>query len=165
MRKALFAILGLITVAVCIVAIKFYDIIQTPVPALLEKPESIDSLIDTLLYEAERSGHRIMWTYSMDALVRIGQPAVPKLIEAIETAHDRAAAMNYSSVQRSEEGINHDARILQTRAAMVLGKIGDARAVPVLMKLRGIHCLFFCRDVDEAIKRIQEKGKEPGVDR
>jgi HEAT repeat protein len=95
----------------------------------------------------------------MGALVKIGEPAVPELIDAIETAHDRAASMNYGNVQRSEWSIKHDARILQTRAAMVLGKSGDARAVPVLMKLKGNDCLFFCRDVDEAIKSSQENKK------
>jgi hypothetical protein len=102
MRKILFILLGLFIVFICLLAIKVYDITQTPVPTTLEKPVTVDSLIEHLLYEDEHRSHRTTWTASMDDLVRIGEPTVLKLIEAIETAHDRALSMNYGNVQRSE---------------------------------------------------------------
>jgi hypothetical protein len=160
MRKALCIFSGIVMLLACMIAIKVYTIIQTPVPEITENVASVDSLVDTLLYEAEQNpGIVVTWTYSMKALVKIGEPAVTKLIDAIETAHDKAVAMHHGNLQPTEGPIDHDARILQTRAAMVLGKIRDSRAVPVLMKLKGIHCLYFCRDVDEAIKSIQENEK------
>jgi hypothetical protein len=160
MRKVMYIFSGIVMLLACMIAINAYIIIHTPVPEITENVASVDSLIDTLLYEAEHSpGTVVTWTYSMKAIVKIGEPAVPKLIDAIETAHDRAVVMNDGNLQTTEEAISHDASILQTRAAMVLGKIKDSRAVPVLMKMKGIHCLYFCRYVDEAIKSIQEKEK------
>ena len=42
---------------------------------------------------------------------------------------------------------------------MILGKIGDARALPVLTNLKQIDNGIMRHYVDEAIKRIQDKRK------
>jgi HEAT repeat protein len=125
----------------------------------LKAVEAIPLFIDRLLKDDNISGTHFNWTPSMEALAEIGASAAPSLIEAIETAKERAAFVpDNSGVQPSEQGIKWDTELIQTRAAMVLGKIGDTHALPVLTSLK-------CEDpvmrhyVDEAIKSIFEKAK------
>jgi HEAT repeat protein len=125
----------------------------------LKAVEAIPLFIDRLLMDDNSSGTHFNWTPSMNALAEMGSAAVPSLIEAIETAKERAAFVpDNSGVQPSKQGIKWDTELIQTRAAMVLGKIGDTHALPVLTGLK-------CEDpvmrhyVDEAIKSIFEKAK------
>ena len=120
--------------------------------------ETIPLFIDRLLRDENGNASKVYWTPAMTALAEIGSAAVPGLIEASETARERAASVKAAPSLRSEEGIKWDTELIQTRAAMVLGKIGDARALPTLTNLK-------CEDilmryyVDEAIKSIFEKAK------
>lgn len=87
---------------------------------------------DGLVYYGGPRGES--WTAAMEALVRIGTPVVPKLISVIED--DREAIDT------------------QTRAAMVLGRIGDARALPVL-RGRPLDSAAMGFQVREAIRNIE----------
>ncbi|MFY9570498.1 MAG: hypothetical protein WAV20_03730, partial [Blastocatellia bacterium] len=75
----------------------------------------------------------------MKALARIGSPAVPRLIEAIETAEARAWVLPY--IRSEPDGERRPGLVaervaqVRARAARVLGEIGDLRALPVLEKL------------------------------
>lgn len=99
----------------------------------------------------------------MRALARVGSPAVPRLIEAIETAEDRASSLPYVMSEPEEElrrGLVAE-RVAQVRAraARVLGEIGDLRALPVLERLlqpeARSHSTGAERDyVVEAIQRL-----------
>ncbi len=106
---------------------------QAAVPLLIRIMEERE--IDNL-WEKMRS--------EMYALVAIGSPAVPRLIELIKEA--KVAA------KRNPHGIS--AYRLQVRAAKVLGLIGDARALPVLKELlrRGKDVI-----VSQAIEQIKHK--------
>jgi hypothetical protein len=154
-RKVLYIVLGLITLLVCIVTVKVYRLIQTPEQVWTEKPETIESLIDQLLLEDNGSCTGIYRTRAMNSLVEIGEPVVPELIEAIETAYNRAAALTSGQERRSEWLINVDRELLQVRAAMVLGMIGDDRALPILKSLKCRHNRVICPLIDEAIKSIE----------
>jgi len=68
------------------------------------------------------------WSPDMQALAEIGPPAVPKLIESIENAEA-------TSDRDLDKGIEIEAFRIQIRAATVLGKIGDARALQILERL------------------------------
>lgn len=83
--------------------------------------------------------------YDMKALVAIGSAAVPQLIESIKNAKD-TAKRNWQPIP---------AYRIQVRAAIVLGMIGDERALPVLEELlRQENDML----VDLAIKQIKEKS-------
>lgn len=125
----------------------------------LQAEEAIPLFIDRLLDDENGSAAKIYWTPSMKGLVTMGSLVVPKLIEAIETAKEKAASVKYESGSPSEQRIKWDTELIQTRAAMVLGKIGDIRALPILTNLK-------CGDrspmryyIDEAVKSIFERAK------
>lgn len=102
------------------------------------------------------------WSPSMYALAGMGARVVPKLIETIDTARQVAASSRCGDPP-SEFCINSQARRLQTRAAMVLGRIGVIDAMPVLLKLRSESELCPLRyEVDTAIKNI-ENAQQAGT--
>lgn len=73
----------------------------------------------------------------MEVLVNIGEEAVPMICEAFVHAKTEAAALpRYSraGITEEEKRIGVECRIQrsQARFAMVLGEIGDPRALPVL---------------------------------
>jgi len=166
MHKVLFIGFGLITVIVVLLALKFFAIVYTPLPKVERiryKKTDLAQRIDKLMWEENGSGAKIYWTASMEQLVKSGEPVVSDLIAAIETAHNKAASRTYPGRQPSEWRIHHDTEMLQTRAAMVLGKIGDTRALPVLLDLDCKDNFLMCHYVKEAIESIQENEKKAGV--
>jgi HEAT repeat protein len=100
----------------------------------------------------------------MRVMVEIGPPAVPNLIEAMEKAKERAASIGFGGPQPTEEEkeriITSEAAKFRARVAMVLGEIGDERALPVLEKflersdelgLRRLDIQF----IEKAIRQIK----------
>jgi ABC-type transporter Mla MlaB component len=75
----------------------------------------------------------------MNTLAQIGTAAVPQLIEAIETASQRSASVGFADPSLTEEEKTSLRSIetfkIQVRAALTLGEIGDARALPILRRL------------------------------
>jgi hypothetical protein len=71
---------------------------------------------------------------AMDALQKIGSPAVPEIVEAVESAKPRAATPRGEG-HPSEFFVTTEAVKNQARASIVLGAIRDARALPVLERL------------------------------
>ena len=57
----------------------------------------------------------------------------------------------------SDFSIRVEPLLIQTRAVMVLGRIGDKRALPILLDIQARQdlCPLRC-EVDDAIKRIKE---------
>ena len=82
----------------------------------------------------------------MYALVEIGPAAVPKLIESIENAQARARRLDNSMPSLP----------IQRRAAIVLGRIGDRRALPILERLLKETKLV---DFWYAVEQIKTKNK------
>ena len=111
----------------------------------------------------------------MEALCRIGNVAVPKLIEVLENAKQRAANNSaYPSfmveidmpklpepVAEPEDkddsaDITFEANIIIRRASKVLGSIKDARAVPALERaLNSIDIEYARGAIEDAIDRIK----------
>jgi hypothetical protein len=155
LRKTIYLTAGLLILALSIGAFKIYDILTTTSIELDDTRERIPILIEHLLRDDNDSGTKIYWTSEMEEMTRIGPPAVPSLIEAIETAAIRAASIEYpEGFQRSEKGIKWDTEILQIRCAMVLGRIGDSRALPVLEQLKGKYGPPLRHYIDAAIEGI-----------
>jgi hypothetical protein len=162
MRKVPFILFGLLTIAVLLFALKFFALIYTPLPKVEQqryKKTDVAQLIDNLMWEDNGSRAKIYWTDLMERLVKMGEPVVPDLIKAVETAHEKAAAGTHAGDRPSAWRINYDTEMLQTRAAMVLGKIGDARALSVLKSLKPANNILMRSYVDEAIESIQENEK------
>jgi hypothetical protein len=49
MRKALYLFSGIVVLLACLIAIKAYNIIQTPVPEITENVASVDSLTSAIM--------------------------------------------------------------------------------------------------------------------
>jgi hypothetical protein len=103
-----------------------------------KSPEVIARLIDSM-EASDPIARDKSREAAMATLARIGRPAVPKLIEATQNAPNTAAAIRFANVAKwPERYIRKETIKLQARAAMVLGKIGDARALPVLRSLLAV---------------------------
>lgn len=102
----------------------------------LHAEEAIPVLIEAM--EAEMGiGQWERMSPAMYALIEIGEPAVPKLLEAMETARDRVIAMCAADKDPpSDFFIRTETVKNQARAAMVLERIGDERALPVLERIK-----------------------------
>ncbi|MFY9554506.1 MAG: hypothetical protein WAV20_24415 [Blastocatellia bacterium] len=95
----------------------------------------------------------------MGALAEIGTSAVPALIEAIETSNTKNLDLNqaYPITGFSK---TLDLFHIQARAAMVLGQIGDPRALLPLEKLlRETDNKFTVYYVKEAVENIMRKSR------
>jgi HEAT repeat protein len=91
---------------------------------------------------------RVDMTPEMQCLIKIGKPAVPALIDLIDTAQEEASKL-------MDEGVLHDGigrervidaygKTLQRRIITTLGKIGDRSALPALSR-------FLRNNNDEAL--------------
>ena len=132
----------------------------------LKAEEAIPVLIEAMESEDRVSSWEVR-SPQMHALVEIGYPAVPNLIEAIETAESRIANQTDSESSLSEEAKTRVAKIavsqIQARASIVLGDIGDARALPVLETLlSATDDRFLSPYVTEAIVKIRKKSGQDG---
>jgi HEAT repeat protein len=114
----------------------------------LHAVEAVPILIAVLDRQVEASFPRGLNTV-MRSLAQIGPPAVPALIEEIENAASKAPSLVFRDQgdlsesgdrRRFDEKNNQwdgrrEVAIIRIRAALTLGEIGDARALPALEKL------------------------------
>lgn len=137
----------------------------------LKAIETIPTLI-AIMQKREAYNGDEFFNDEMSVLVEIGTPAVPHLIDTIEKAEATAASLLQSTLL--DESLNRekvrqmmmkrDAQLIKLRAAMVLGEIGDATALPVLNHLltQEISDLegsqYFVYRVKEAIEKIKKKN-------
>ena len=125
--------------------------------------EAIPALIDAMISVESFNAWETM-SPQMQALIAIGAPGVPKLIDAIETAGLRAGAINFGDDPIfTEEARRRLARIqifrTQARSCMVLGEIGDATALPVLEKLLAeTDDQILSRYIKDAIVRVRVRS-------
>lgn len=99
----------------------------------------------------------------MKALVEIGEPAVPKIVEALESVRSTEAATlstccpNLTDAERRAI-IESEQQVMIARLAIVLGEIRDERALPVLEKLiapprgRNSYAFYYLKTAIEKIK-------------
>jgi HEAT repeat protein len=98
---------------------------------------------------------------AMEALKEIGGDAAPALIEAIEAVNGKASTIaNVQTLNREESEVSRRIAVFRTqaRAAMVLGQIGDSRALSALERL--LHQTdnkFIVPYVEEAIDEIKRR--------
>jgi len=102
----------------------------------------------------------------MQALVEIGEPAVPQIVEAVESVRGTAAAAlstccpNLADAERLPI-LENQVDIMTARLAIVLGEIRDERALPVLEKLiappKGRHA-YASHYVRTAIEKIKTRA-------
>jgi hypothetical protein len=126
----------------------------------LRAEKAIPLLIEQMLLVPKLNWLREYWNPAMEALAEIGPAAVPKLIETIEKAREEVSSGRFSSPISDEQRqyiIESFIITRQTRAVMVLGRIGDARALPFLSGLPEVYPMRYY--VKEAIKNIIEKTK------
>lgn len=130
----------------------------------LHAEEAIPTLIDMMGQDVS-SGNWETMSPEMHALVQIGLPAVPKLIDAIETAETKAVSTRVFdddpifTEEVKRRMIKLDTLQIQVRAAMVLGRIGDDQALPALEKLQNTtDSEYLVRYVKEAEEKIKKKA-------
>lgn len=100
---------------------------------------------------------------AMQTLISIGKPTIPALLQAIDSAEELATSDHRDAstfgTKKMRQDIRDEIFRIQVRAVIVLGRIGDTRAIPMLQHLEEAtsngELRYFCRD---AIKRIQEKN-------
>jgi HEAT repeat protein len=102
-------------------------------------------------------------TTEMQALVEIGAPSVPPLIEALEGAEQKAASIRFPDTSSTEESIRFYIKLeiykLKARASMVLGEIRDIRALPVLENALSTTSDEFLKPyLEAAINKIRKKA-------
>jgi len=128
----------------------------------LRSEESVSLLIKSMEPE-ERASSWVSMNVEMHALVKIGSPAVPKLIEAIETAEARMGAIKFDesvtlSTEAKQQIIDDYSFNAQARSILVLGKIGDPKALPFLEGLLNTpHNSRLTSYIEEAISKIKER--------
>jgi len=127
------------------------------------KAEGAIPLLITLMGQKDIGGPWEMFSPEMRALVQIGPPAVPYLISSIENAEVTARAREFADDPIFTDEVKQRIRKtfvfqIQSRASIVLGEIGDARALPILRKLRRTrNDEFLLPYVERAIEKIQSK--------
>jgi hypothetical protein len=129
--------------------------------------EVIGRLIDYMVEPESRSVTKESWGGAMEALARIGRPAVPQLIEAIQNAPEKAASKRFADgTKLSDFGVQAETSKIQTRAAMVLGRIGDVRALPVLGALPSDNSVmsFYVKEAIKSIEKSNDHNTAPNVD-
>lgn len=164
-RRWLYISLGLLTLTIAAVGMMVYSVYTTPLQ--LDHPDDaeIQILIDHIMDQETHSLTHESWTPSMDALVRIGPKAVPELIETVDKATEIFIARELAGRSApSDFSIRTEPFVIQTRFVMVLGRIGDARALPILLYIQAHEdlCPLRC-EVDNAIRNIRlRNGDETG---
>jgi len=128
--------------------------------------EVIARLIEFMNEPESENATKEYWNAAMEALAKIGGPAVPKLMEAIQGAPNKAASKRFADgTGLSDFGIRVETSKIQTRAAMVLGRIGDARALPVLKALRSDNgvMLYYVNEAIERIEKANDRAPRPSA--
>ena len=126
----------------------------------LKAAEAIPALIEAMKHE-QRFGEMPFWSLPMRSLVQIGTPAVPSLIELIERSPDTMirearADEDPAEADTAQKLVALRVAGIQKTAAMVLGEIGDARALPILEDL-STRTPFAYMDVQTEIRKIRGK--------
>ena len=121
--------------------------------------EATELLIERMAAAETYSLTHESWSPAMEALAAIGARTVPKLIETIRRAREIATSSRCGDPPL-EFCINTQAKTLQTRVVMVLGRIGVRDALPVLLELRSQSdlCPLRC-EIDTAINNIESAGR------
>lgn len=124
----------------------------------LRMTEAIPLLIEIMLDE-QSLGATEQMNGAMIALKQIGEPAVPALIATLESV-DKSPSAEMSPHYNIEAAETASARIsiFRSRAAMVLGEIGDIRALPALESLQITADRFLHPYVDDALRAIRKKN-------
>lgn len=98
----------------------------------------------------------------MAALIEIGSPAVPQILHTIESAEAQAKREADEGVVTSTQLLfamdENSATRTQIRLAMILGEIGDVRALPVLEELDKRRGHTTDIQVQQAITKIKAKN-------
>jgi hypothetical protein len=154
--------------------------------------EAMPLLIDIMTSINDRPWKALRMEPEMRILYQIGPPAVSALVDAIEHSADLAAnatrrtagfvidmgdTVNVELETRLESEVDEteysdteaevrlNANTIVARAAMVLGEIGDSRALPVLEEVLASNDAQSIRSyLETAINKIKEKNK-PLADR
>jgi HEAT repeat protein len=130
----------------------------------LKAVQAIPSLIAAMRGE-QSAGASEQMSMAMRSLVEIGRPSVPpllKLLEDAETVASSAPNVANTKVTQAEKRISTRLEVLRirARAAMVLGEIGDPRALPVLEGLlSSSQDQILAPYVAAAINRIRTRAK------
>jgi HEAT repeat protein len=117
----------------------------------MKSAESVPVLIQIMAQHTDISGKI---KPEMKALIQIGEPAVEPLIDTIKNATAMVQAIT-ADPERSASSPD----LLSLRAAIVLGEIGDARALPVLEDLLKPGAPFEQGEVSiqSAIEKLKSK--------
>jgi hypothetical protein len=134
--------------------------------ALLKAEEAVPLLIRSIYcceVEVARPGKDPMRP-EMEGLIKLGSVAIPKLLEAIQSAEDIARSFRYDSQKVTEEEVRwrteYYKNVIQMRAVRVISEIGDDRALPVLEQLLNtIQDKSKISYVKEAITKIKHASK------
>jgi hypothetical protein len=104
----------------------------------LRAEAAVPVLIQLMFEELEIAGRKHDYP-EMDAIRKIGPPAIPGLIKTIETADQTAKSIEitgqrWSLKQRQQirESVRH---VIQERTVVLLGRMRDARVLPFLDEL------------------------------
>ena len=160
-NRVSYFLLGLVIFIASVISAGFYFASREPLPLLIYSEETdkrIRTLIDSMLAQDTYSLTHESWGPSMQALADIGPQAVPRLIETVDRAREIYISRNLAAgLPPSDFSIRVEPFIVQTRAVMVLGRIGDKRALPILLDIQAHHdlCPLRC-EVDNAINGIKE---------
>ena len=161
-HKWVYISLGVAILLAATLVTRFYFSYNAPYPQPIYADDTdarVDFLINRMMEQETSNLFHEYWGPAMYELVKIGPRAVPKLIETISRAREIFISKELASGwQPSDFAISVYPVIIQTRAVMVLGKIADERALPILRFLRTQDdlCPLRC-EVDEAIKSIERK--------
>ena len=156
-----YVLLGLVMFIAAVIGAGLYFASREPLQQLKYNGETdtrIRSLIDRLMAQETYNLTHEDWGPSMQALADMGPQAVPRLIETVDRARETYISRNLAAgLPPSDFSIRVEPLIIQTRAVMVLGRIGDKRALPILLDIQAHHdlCPLRC-EVDDAIKSIKE---------
>jgi HEAT repeat protein len=111
------------------------------------RAQAIDALVRlgpdavALLVDAFHSAE--LWHYASEALAQIGEPAVDSLIQCLGDADrdnfaaDTLSKIGTSAVPRLIDALQAYSPVVKSWAALILGWIGDPRAIPPLHKALG----------------------------
>jgi hypothetical protein len=124
-----------------------------------QSDEAVPLLVNCMIANSAGTDRYEYWSWSMEALAKIGGPAVPKLVNTMESARELASSHDWKA---SDFALNLETCSIRIRAAMVLGRIADDRALPALLKVRSQsdHCRRY--EVDSAIENIRKRQPEKG---